>query len=89
MRTLVERNEMISLLEGRKEKAPHYSFFGDDNHAQLDAQIQVVEEEMDSDQVDEEWNPDEVYDMNNAATLAANWLDGDDDAGDELKNQWK
>ena len=88
MRTLAERNEMVSLLEGQKEKAPHFNFFGEDNHAQLDAQIQVIEEEMDTDQVDDQWNPDEVYDMNNSATMAANWLDGDDDAGDELRSQW-
>jgi len=26
--------------------------------------------------------------MNSAATRAAEWLDGDDDTGEELKTQW-
>ena len=88
MRTREERNEMVTILEKQKEIAPRFNYFNDDNHAQLDAQIEVIEEELETDEVDERWNPDDDYNMNSAATRAAEWLDGDDDTGEELKTQW-
>ena len=88
MRTREERNEMIAILEKQKEIAPHFNYFNEDNHAQLDAQIEVIEEELECDEIDERWNPDDDYNTNSAATKAADWLDGDDDYGEELKEQW-
>ena len=75
-------------IEKQKEIAPRFNYFNEDNHAQLDAQIEVIEEELETDEVDERWNPDDDYNMNSAATRAAEWLDGDDDTGEELKTQW-
>ena len=93
MRTLEERNEMIAILEGQKAYAPARSGFGDDNHKGIDAQIQVIREEMDNDDVYNEWETDpdaDNYDehANSAACDAVNWLEGDDDAGESLRTQW-
>ena len=53
MRTREERNEMVAILEKQKEIAPHFNYFNEDNHAQLDAQIEVIDEELETDEIDE------------------------------------
>lgn len=58
---------------------PQHSFFGDDNWAQIDAQVSILSGKEDMDDFEEysdlveQGVPDEVYD---AAQKASDWLDG-------------
>lgn len=51
MRTETEKQEMISKLESQKEVLPEFSFFGDNNWNQIDAAIDVIQNNLDSDEI--------------------------------------
>lgn len=88
MKTQEEIDEQIAALKEIRPKVKPYSFFGDDNLAKLDAQIKVLEEDMDPDEVWDEW-PEEEKDMEirMAADETVAWRDGESDV-DNLADDW-
>lgn len=80
----------IALLEKMKPAVRQYSAFGDDNHASIDAQIEVLNNMFDDDDVynnaeepDGEW-PQYVVD---SALEAVRWLEGDNE--EPPSDDWK
>lgn len=88
IKTQEEIDEQIAALKEIRPKVKPYSFFGDDNLAKLDAQIKVLEEDMDSDEVWDEW-PEEEKDVEirMAADEAVVWRDSELDV-DNLADDW-
>jgi hypothetical protein len=78
----------IAGLKAIKPKIRQFSFFGDDNHASIDAQINVLEDNMDDDQIDDLYDPEENYNLNESARHAREWLDGKFE-GDGLVKDWE
>lgn len=82
MRTQEEKNQVIEALKAQKKNLPEYSMFGTPNHQRADAQIQVIDQNMDDEEITEEWG--EEYDddgtPNDIAVGAMeiyNWLEGE------------
>ncbi len=86
MRTKKEIEKQIEEIKKAKTTTPARSAFGDDNHAAMDAQIEVLTKGMDADDVYAKWEDGDNYDKNrnliHAAESAVEWLDGDDEAMD-------
>lgn len=74
----------IAKLKALKPKVRRYSFFGDDNHAMIDAQIEVLEKDMDDDAIYRHFSGEPRSEAENAR----NWLDGDAADGAPSKG-WK
>jgi hypothetical protein len=72
----------IEQLRALKPKVPKLSYFGDDNHAAIDAQITVLTERLDRDQVKARF-PEDGCDKLFMALIASDWwrghLVGEDD----------
>ncbi len=90
----MKTNEQITKeIEALKTVRPNVrlvTFFGDDNLAALDAQIQVLEEDMDEDDVWDEW-PEEVGDQHvrESARHAVDWINDEEDPdNDGLAEGW-
>lgn len=64
--------------------------FGDDNLEALDAQIQVLEELMDIDDIWDEWWEEEAEEyVRHSALEADKWLNNQEDTpGESLASQW-
>lgn len=78
-RTQEEINEEIARLKAIRDHVRHYTAFGDDNRAAIDAQIMVFERNLSTDFIYDIWDDDD-YQLDNA-DWAANWRDGyEDDA---------
>jgi hypothetical protein len=75
----------IQTLKTMKPNIVRYSMFGDDNHAKIDAQIEVLEERLSEDEVynrfEDSDNPDRTYDLVSCARYAAEWLIGQAEDG--------
>jgi len=82
-RTKEEIEQQIAKLKELRPRVRPCSAFGDDNLAKLDAQVKVLEENMDSDDIFNEW-PQEEGDMmiRMAADEACNWLVGESEYED-------
>lgn len=88
MKSQKEIDEQITRLKEIKPKVRPYSAFGTDNLAQLDAQVTVLEKNLDN---------DEIYDRYDRAGLdeetlmgaleARNWLNGESEY-DDLAEDW-
>jgi hypothetical protein len=66
----------IKALEGCKSYAPHYTRFGDDNHAKLDLQIEFLRFELDT----TSGEFDELTDDEQSSVREAeDWMNGDSD----------
>ena len=66
------------ILDTIRPKVPQYSAFNDDNHAAINAQIEVLENRMDLSDIDwkddtQEWSRHEVE----SAREALDWMDGE------------
>lgn len=90
-KTKTEIKAEIEALRFIKPKVRRVSFFGDDNHARIDAEILVLEKDMTEDQIYERFENKENSD--DCATLdsaldARRWMDGDDEDGGLAEN-WK
>ena len=82
MRTHEEKKQVIEALEAQKKNLPEYSMFGTPNHQKADAQIQVINQNMDAEEITKEWG--EEYDeegIPNDVAIGAmevyNWLEGE------------
>lgn len=82
MKTDKEIAAEIEALEACKEYAPRRTMFGDDNHAQIDLQIEFLKGEIDT-------TSDEFYDMTDdeqsAVLEAEDWRN---DAGEPPSSGW-
>lgn len=88
-KTQEEINEQVEKLKAIRPKVKPYSAFGDDNLAKLDAQVKVLEEDMDSDDVWDEWPRDEAdMETRMAADDAINWRDDNSSGEDDLAKDW-
>jgi len=87
-KTQAEIDAQIKALKVVRPKVKPYSAFGDDHLRNLDAQIKVLEDDMDSDDVWDEW-PDEEGDVGTrmSAEDAVSWRDGESDIED-LAEDW-
>jgi hypothetical protein len=81
MRSFEEIEKEIAKLEEIKPKIKHYSFFGDDHWASIDAQVQVLTEQMTDTDVYDEWEDVDDWDANrniiDDALVASEWLHDD------------
>ncbi len=76
----------IAALKEIKPRVRKTSTFGDNHHDAIDAQIEVLENRWDDDQIEENY-PDEGN-VRDAAFDARNWLQGDGDS-ESIAADWK
>ena len=89
----------ISALEGIKGKVPRKTFFGDDNHEAIEADIEVLKNNLSDeaiydrshteDESDERHDDDSLWSEHakDSALSARRWLDGD--ADESPSTGWK
>jgi hypothetical protein len=84
MRTEKQIESEIAKLEKLKRAVPPTTAFGDDNHASIEAQIQVLRDSMHDDEIWDAW-PEEESDLHvrSAAQDAVEWRDGKGEAPSE------
>jgi len=70
----------IAALEAVKAKVPQYNGFGEDNHTAIDAQVWVLTERADNDQIYDAYGEDveEFRPLLDAALDALHWMEGDE-----------
>ncbi len=74
-KTQNEIDAEINALDAAKAWAPHYTMFGDDNHAKIDLQIEFLKGDIDTTAGEfEEFSDDEQ----SAILEAKYWQDGDE-----------
>ena len=79
--------ETIKQLKEMRPKIRHYSVFGDDNRAAVAAQINVLENDLDTDQIADEYDcADESEYIYESAIQAREWLDGE--VEENLVDDW-
>ena len=90
MKTHDEITAEIAKLREMKPNVRATSIFGDDHHAAIDAQIRALEEDMDADNIDEEFEfePDNIRE---GAQQAIDWRDDflNDDEDKAPSEDWK
>ncbi|KKN26364.1 hypothetical protein LCGC14_0875490 [marine sediment metagenome] len=90
MKTKEQITKEIEALKTIRPNVRPTTFFGDNNLAALDAQIQVLEEYMDEDEIWDEW-PEEERDeyVRSSALHAFDWTNDDEDPDDgSLAEDW-
>jgi hypothetical protein len=75
-------------LKEMKPKIKQFSFFGDDNHEQIEAQIRVLREALDEDEIEDLWSADDNYNVNEAARNAYDWMNGTNSDIKSLVDDW-
>lgn len=90
MKTQEEITRQIIALKEIRPKVRPRNMFGDDNLAQLDAQINVLENLMDNEDIYEKYDHSGVAEeILEAAIYARQWLDDEDDCESEnLAEDW-
>ena len=80
MKTQEQIKKEIEALKTVQPNVRPITFFGDDNFAAIDAQIQVLEEDMDEDDIWDEW-PEEEQDqyVRDSARHAVDWVNDEED----------
>ena len=88
MKSEEQIKKQIEALEKIRPNVRPYSAFGDDNLAALDAQIKVLKDDMDNDDIWDEW-PEEEADLHtrDSAFEARRWPD-DEAESDNLAKDW-
>jgi len=81
MKTQKEVEQQIEALRGIQEKVRPYSAFGDSHLDAIDAQIKVLEEDMENDEIEYEFES-EAQNVLMAALDARQWIDGESDIDD-------
>lgn len=84
-KTDVEIQTEVVALEALKPKVRKFSAFGGDNHAAIQAQIEVLQSSMTADAIDRKWGDED--DLRNAAEHAADWANGDE--ADSPSDGWQ
>jgi len=81
MKTQEQIAKEIEALNAVRPNVRPTTFFGDDNLAALDAQIQVLEKDMDEDDVWDEW-PEGEQDQHirESARHAVDWVNDEEDS---------
>lgn len=91
MRSQEEIQTVVQALQELKPTVRRKTFFGDDNWEQIDAQIWVLEKDIDEDKIFDRYADEEDKDDNlairDAAFDAYAWKFGDDDI--DLVSSWK
>jgi len=78
---------LVKKLKALRPKIRPYSMFGGDNIAQLDAMVDVLENELDNDEIFDKYDRDEFAEETLEAALEAKqWMDGDSD--EDLADGW-
>ena len=86
--TQAEVEAEIKKLKEMKPKVRETSYFGDNHHDAIDAQIEALEDDLDTDDCyDREENGDWAENVRSAAVDAIDWRDGDKDEQPSL--EWK
>ena len=80
MKTQEQITKEVEALKAVRPNVRPSTFFGDDNLAALDAQIRVLEEDLDEDDVWDEW-PEEEQDQHvrDSARQAVDWINDEED----------
>ena len=88
MKSQSEKTEAIKLLQIEKRNIPEYCMFGNPNHKAIDAQIQVIDEEMDEDSIITLWgdeldeDTEELSYVTQYALVALSWLNSEIELSD-------
>ena len=78
-KTVAEVKAEIKRLQEMKPFVRKTTHFGDDNHERIDAQIRVLEEAMDEDDIWNEWPEEEEHqDIRSQAEYALRWSEGEE-----------
>ena len=84
-----EIDEEVKKLKEMKPKVRHNNFFGDDNHAAIDAQIEVLENDLDQDDIDGKFDDGDWDDHERSnAEEALNWKEEESEDGSP-SSQWE
>lgn len=78
------REEITTELATLKDMAPRIrqrDAFGGDNRAGIDAQIRVLEKDMNESAIRDKWDGENDYDIESAAMEARQWLNGEAEDG--------
>jgi hypothetical protein len=87
-----ERAAMVEVLTKIKPTVRHFTAFGEDHHAAIEAQCDVIERLMSDDAIFTKYSPDEAWGQSrpqnvmDAALDARRWLDGQEV---HLLDDWK
>lgn len=78
-----EIKKEIAQLKELKPDVRRFNVFNDDNHAKIDAQIRVLEEDLSEDDIYDEWPAEDGQDevLRNSSLDARKWLDGESEDG--------
>jgi hypothetical protein len=78
-RTPAEIAQEVKTIREMKPKIRQHTAFGDDNHASIDAQVNVLDNGLTEDQVYSEYGEDDGESIVMAALDALFWLEGSKD----------
>jgi hypothetical protein len=101
-KTKAEIAKEIKLLKAMKPFVPKLTFFGDNNHHEIEAEIYVLEHGCDEDEIAKKYLPEsgdgepteeerekgETVEVESAARDAMNWRDGDPCQKDPPSKDW-
>jgi len=79
MRSQEEIQTVVQALQELKPIIRRKAFFGDDNWEKIDAQIYVLQEDIDEDEIFDRYTKDDDLDIRDAAFDAYAWKTGDDE----------
>lgn len=86
MKTREEIQKVIKEMEALRPEVRPFSMFGDDNLASFDVCLEVLKEDLDDDDIQDQWDIDQNYDLWSIANNTREWMDGEDDNFDPVKN---
>lgn len=94
MKTNAEIDSEVALLKAMKPKVRKLNAFGDNHHTAIDAQINVLEQRMTSDQLHDAYGADamgEDFDENEfaAALIAHDWMTFQAASDDTPSSNWQ
>lgn len=86
MKTKEEIQKVVKEMKAIRPKVLPFSIFGDDNLATFDICLEVLEEDLDKDDIMDLWDIDSDCDGWLVADRTRQWMDGEDDDFDPVKN---
>jgi hypothetical protein len=87
LRTQEEVDRMIERLKAAKAGVPALTSFGDDNHATIEAQIEVLEQKLAHNTVEQRFADDQP-DLYYTVLATVGWLYGEEET-DEIAGAWE